>query len=379
MILQQTIMPQQASEMAWHVDNLIWFITAVTGIAGLGVYVALLVFCIKYRRREPNQLGFAPTPRILGSHKLELAWTVTPLLLFLALFAWGAYVYNMNFHIPADTPEIYVVGKQWMWKIQYPEGQRVILGQNSLDYANSVGGEGTFAGYMVLPIGKQVKIIVTSEDVIHDFGIPAFRQKLDAVPGRYTSIWYTPTQLGTYDVFCDQYCGTNHSLMVGKVMVVEPDTYAAWIEGTWRPDDRKTSPGGRNAIDGSLAHQGRQLFMKLNCIQCHNTETPRAPVLEEIYGTQRPMRGGTLVKADEEYIRRSIRKPRADIREGWEPIMPHFGPDKVSEEDLVKLVAYIKSLKKGDTPKRTDSSEPPVGAPTEAPPPAKSTEGGGPK
>jgi cytochrome c oxidase subunit 2 len=372
-------MPQQASHMAWHVDNLIWFITATTGVAGLAVYLALLVFCIKFRRREPNQLGYAPTPRILGSHKLELAWTVTPLILFLGFFCWGAYVYNMAFYPPPDAPEIYVVGKQWMWKIQYPEGQRVILGQNSLDYASSVGGEGTFAGYMVLEVNKPVKIIVTSEDVIHDFGIPAFRQKIDAVPGRYTSTWYLPTREGTYDVFCDQYCGTNHSLMVGKVMVVDGGTYARWIAGTWTPDDRKTAPGGRNGVDGSLAHQGRKLFMKLNCINCHNTENPRAPVLEEIYGTRRPLRGGTSVIADDEYIRESIVRPRAKVREGWEPIMPHFGPDKVSPEDLNRLVAYIKSLKKGQTPVRTEEAEAPVGAPTEPPPQSKSSEGGGSK
>jgi cytochrome c oxidase subunit 2 len=378
MILQQTIMPQQASEVAWHVDNLIWFITAVTGITGLGIYFAILVFCIQYRRKTPNELGYAPTPRILGSHKLELAWTVTPLILFLGLFAWGAYVYNMAFHAPPDTPEIYIVGKQWMWKIQYPGGQRVIIGQNSLDYGKAVGGEGYFSGVMVLPVGKPVKIVLTSEDVIHSFGVPAFRQKIDAVPGRYVSTWYQPTRTGTYDIFCNQYCGTNHSLMVGKLVVVEPGDYERWLAGTWRPEG-DSGAGHRNAPDGSLAHQGRQLFMKLNCIQCHNTQNPRAPVLEEIYQSRRALKGGESVIADDNYLRESIRKPRAKVREGWEPIMPHFGPDKVSEEDLVKVIAYIKSLRKGDTPDRTEESPAPVGAITEPPPPAKSSEGGGPK
>ena len=146
---------------------------------------------------------------------------------------------------------------------------------------------------MVLPIGQPVKVIVTSEDVIHDFGIPAFRQKIDAVPGRYVSTWYQPTRLGTYDIFCDQYCGTNHSLMVGKLVVVEPKQYEDWLAGIWRPDG-SSGPGNRNAADGSLAHQGRQLFMKLNCIQCHNTQNPRAPVLEEIYKTRRPLKGGDV-------------------------------------------------------------------------------------
>jgi len=372
MILQTTIMPPQASDMAWHVDNLIWFIAATTGITGLGVYLGLLVFCIQYRRRTPNALGYAPTPRILGSHKLELAWTLIPLLLFLGFFAWGAYVYNMAFHEPPDAPEIYVVGKQWMWKVQYPTGQRVILGQNSLDYTGTVNGEGQFNGIMVLPVGQPVKMVLTSEDVIHDFGIPAFRQKIDAVPGRYVSTWYLPTREGEYQIFCDQYCGTNHSLMVGKLKVVNADTYQKWLDGTWVPGG-DTGKGNRNSVDGSMAHQGRQLFMKLNCIQCHNTQNPRAPVLEEIYGTRRPMKGGGTVIADDNYLMRSIRKPRADVREGWEPIMPHFGQDKVSAEDLNRLVAYIKSLKKGDTPVRTEDWVAPVGAPTEEPT-AKSAE-----
>jgi cytochrome c oxidase subunit 2 len=373
MILQTTIMPEQASEMSWHVDNLIWFITAVTAIGGLGVYAAILVFCIWFRRRTPNALGYAPTPRILGSHKLELIWTVTPLVIFLAIFFWGAWVYNHALHPPEDAPEIYVVGKQWMWKVQYPEGQRVILGQNSLEYQKAVHNQGYFEGVMVLPVNRPVKITVTSEDVIHDFGIPAFRQKLDAVPGQYRTTWYLPTKIGTYDVFCDQYCGTNHSLMVGKIMVVSDADYQAWLDGYW------TGRPTTNALDGSLAHQGRQLFQKLNCIQCHDPQKAKAPVLEGIWMSKRPIRGGGMVEADQNYIVESIRRPRAKVREGWEPIMPAFGPDKVSEDDLIKLVAYLKSLRKGETPVRTEDWTAPVGAITETPPPAKSTEGGGPK
>jgi len=378
MIHPAAIMPEQASELAWHVDNIIWFLTAILGTVGLGVYVALLVFCIQYRRRTPNALGPAPTPRILGSHTLELAWTVVPLVIFLGFFVWGAYVYNMAFHPPPDAPEIYVVGKQWMWKVQYPEGQRVIIGQNSLGYGKEVGGEGYFEGVMVLPVNRPVKIVGTSEDVIHSFGIPAFRAKFDVVPGRYTSMWHLPTKTGEYNIVCNQYCGTNHSLMVGKLLVVEPGEYERWLAGTWRPDNQ-VGRGNRNAADGTMAHQGRQLFMKLNCIQCHNTQNPRAPVLEEIYNTRRPLRGGGVVVADDNYLRESIRRPRAKVRDGWEPIMPAFGPDKVGEEDLNKVMAYIKSLKKGETPVRTEEAQPPVGAPTEPPPPAKTTGEGGPK
>lgn len=359
MILQTTIMPEQASEMAWHIDNLIWFIAATTGVTGLGVYVALLVFCIWFRRRQPNALGYAPTPRILGSHKLELAWTVLPLILFLGFFVWGAYVYNMSMHPPADAPEIYVVGKQWMWKVQYPGGERVILGQNSLDYAKAVEGEGYFSGEMVLPVGQSFKITGTSEDVIHSFGIPAFRQKFDVLPGRYTSIWVVPTKTGTYPITCNQYCGTNHSLMVGRVRVVEPGEYQEWLEGRKRD--------GKNAVDGSMAHQGRLLFQKLNCIQCHDPQKARAPVLEDVYMSRRPIKGGGEQVADDNYLLESVRRPMAKVREGWEPIMPAFGKDKVSDDEMPRLIAYLKSLKKGQTPVRTDNAVPPVGAPTRLP------------
>ena len=155
----------------------------------------------------------------------------------------------MNFHPPPDAPEIYVVGKQWMWKIQYPGGQRVILGQNSLDYARPSMGRGTSQASWSSRSASRSRSIVTSEDVIHDFGIPAFRQKIDAVPGRYVSTWYHPTRLGTYDIFCDQYCGTNHSLMVGKLVVVEPAEYQDWLAGTWRPDG-STGPGHRTRWTG---------------------------------------------------------------------------------------------------------------------------------
>lgn len=360
MILQSTIMPEQASEMAWHVDNLIWFITGVTGVVGLGVYAATFLFCVMYRRTD-GKLGPAPTPRILGSHKLELAWSVIPGGVFIIFFAWGAWVYNHAFHAPADAEEIYVVGKQWMWKVQYPGGQRVILGQNSLEYQKTLEGAGTYSGVMVLPVGRPVKIIATSEDVIHDFGIPAFRQKFDVVPGRYTSMWYRPTKTGEYHVFCDQYCGTNHSLMVGKVRVVEQAEYEAWLEG-------RSQTGPLNeTLDGSLAHQGRKLFFRLNCIQCHNAQTPKAPILEEIYNTKRPLKGGGAVIADDNYLRESIRKPRSKVREGWEAIMPHYDSTKVTEEELVKVIAFIKSLRKGETPTRNEDWVAPVGAETEPP------------
>ena len=356
MILQTTILPEQATEMAWHIDNLFWFITAVTTAVSLGIYAAMLGFCVVYRRKEGEAVQ---TPRIVGSHRLELLWTIAPLAVFLVMFAWGAWVYNMALHAPDDAPEIYVVGKQWMWKVQYPGGQRVNIGSNSGDYAKDIGGQGQFEGVMVLPVNKPVKIVLTSEDVIHSFGIPAFRVKMDAVPGRYTSTWYKPNKTGEFHIFCNQYCGTNHSLMVGKVRVVEQAEYEAWLEGTYKT--------GQNAVDGSLAHQGRQLFMKLNCIQCHNAENPRAPLLEDVYKSKRTFKGGSAQVADDNYLRESIRRPRAKVREGWEPIMPAFGTtgdNAISEDDLVKVIAYIKSLRKGETPGLTQNWVPPIGGNT---------------
>lgn len=358
MILQTTILPEQATEMAFHYDLLFWFITLVVTLTSLGVYAALFGFCVLYRHKagEPAK----QTPRILGSHTLELVWSILPLGIFLVMFAWGAWIYNQAFHAPDDAPEIYVVGKQWMWKVQYPGGQRVILGANSADYKFDIGGQGQFEGIMVLPVNKPVKLIVTSEDVIHDFGVPAFRSKLDAVPGRYTSTWYKPVKTGEYHVFCDQYCGTNHSLMIGKIRVVEQAEYDAWLEGTYITN-------GKNAVDGSLAHAGRQLFMKLNCIQCHNAENPRAPILEEVFKSKRTFKGGTAGFADENYLRESIRKPRQKIREGWEPIMPAYGTEgsnALSEEDMVKVIAYIKSLRKGETPVLNQNWVPPIGSNT---------------
>lgn len=373
MILQTTILPEQATEMAWHYDNLFWFMTAIVILTSLGVYAAMLYFCVAFRHQPGVEVK---TPRILGSHKLELIWSILPLGIFLIFFAWGAWIYNMAFHAPDDAPEIYVVGKQWMWKVQYPGGQRVILGANSLDYKNDIGGQGSFEGIMVLPVNKAVKVIVTSEDVIHDFGIPAFRSKLDAVPGRYTTTWYKPTKTGEYHIFCDQYCGTNHSLMVGKVRVVEQAEYDAWLEGTYVTN-------GKNAVDGSLAHAGRQLFMKLNCIQCHNAENPRAPILEEVFKSKRNFKGGTSAIADENYLRESIRKPRLKIREGWEPIMPAYGTEganALSEEDMVKVIAYIKSLRKGETPVLNQNWVAPIGSNTgpaaEEPQPTPPSAGG---
>ena len=272
------------------------------------------------------------------------------------MYAWGVPLFTETTQPPEDAPEVFVVGKQWMWKIQHPNGVREI---NELH----------------LPVNRPVKITGTSEDVIHDFGIPAFRSKFDVVPDRYISTWYLPNKVGKYHIFCDQYCGQGHSQMVGWVYVMEQADYDAWLDGL-KP------VAGNKVPDGSPAWQGRQLFLKLQCITCHNNvydsdksnpnTSNRAPNLEGLYKSRVPLTGGGTVIADENYIRESIRDPMAKVHDGWKPIMPAFGKGQVSDFELFNLVAFIKSLKPGDLPRRTDQATAPVGAPTKEPSPGGS-------
>lgn len=338
------LLPPRASDFARQWDELFWAQTAVVGAGGLLVYFLLTVFCFKYARKHTGDLKERTegTPRILGSFKFEFAWTITPLVLFLALFVWGVKLYNTATDIPPDAEEIFVVGKQWMWKIQHPDGQREI---NELH----------------LPVNTSVKITVVSEDVLHDFGIPAFRSKIDAVPGRYVSTWYHPTQIGEYHIFCDQYCGQGHSQMVGKVYVLSQEDYQSWKEGTYRSKNKQ------NAVDGSAAWEGEKLFKKLQCITCHNAEGgQRAPNLFGLYGSKVPLSDGTTVTADINYIRESIRKPLAKVHEGWRPIMPAYPPSQLTESEVLAVAAYIKSKKLGDTyPRKVDDSPNQTGAPVD--------------
>jgi cytochrome c oxidase subunit 2 len=335
------LLPERACEQAAQVDYLIYFITAVTGAATILVYLLLVYLCSMYRRRGADDL----TPRILGSHKLEIFWSVVPLFTFLAMFVWGVIVYDQGFQVPPDAAEIYVTGKQWMWKIQHDDGVREI---NALH----------------LEVNQAVKLTLISEDVIHSFGVPAFRDKIDVLPARYVSTWYKPNKVGRYQIYCDQLCGIGHSQMIGWVHVMESTDYKEWRNGKRPPSEGPT--------DGSLAWEGRKLFLKLQCISCHNPRGGRAPVLEGIWGTEIPLKGGGTVKVDEPYIHESILKPRAKIHQGWEPIMPTFEGQLHDEslglgqeEAINALIAYIKSIGPGQTPKRTDEFPAPVGAPTE--------------
>jgi cytochrome c oxidase subunit II len=321
MLAQIPLFPDQASAIAPRVDSLFFTLLLITGTVAVGVFVLLIYFSIRYRRRGPNQ----NTPRITGSIKLELFWSGVPLLIFLGIFVWGAQIYFALAQPPKDALDLYVVGKQWMWKVQHPQGEREI---------NEVH----------VPLGQPVKLTLTSEDVIHDFFVPAFRTKIDVLPGRYVYTWFTPTAVGRYHLFCSQYCGTNHAGMQGTVEVMNPADYAAWLN---------------LHAEGSLALEGRKLFLKLQCITCHSANAQaRAPSLENLYDQMVPLRGGGAAVADDNYIRESILNPQAKVVAGWEPIMPTF-EDQVDEEDLLKLIAFIKSLGPGQTPIRTEEAQPP--------------------
>jgi cytochrome c oxidase subunit 2 len=245
------------------------------------------------------------------------------------MFAWGATTYSKNLRPPPDAYEVFVVGKQWMWKAQHPGGQREIK-------------------ELHLPAGRPVKVTFISEDVIHDFGVPAFRQKVDVIPGRYVSTWYLPTEPGEYHLFCDQYCGTHHADMVGTIIVQTPDEHAAWL---------------RQHAEGSAALEGRKLFLKFQCVSCHSANAEaRAPVLEGLYGRDVSLRGGGKAVADAAYIRESILLPGKKVVEGYDPIMPTF-QGQVSEEEVLELIAFIRSLGPGQTPARNEAFPPPVGTP----------------
>ncbi len=317
--------PEQASTTAQHVDWLFFFLVTICGAVGIMVAVLLIGFAIRYRRRPG---GGVPGP-MPGNVALELFWTCTPLVIFMVMFGWGAAVYFGAYRAPDDATVIYGVGKQWMWKFQHPKGQREI---NELH----------------VQVGEPFKLLLTSEDVIHSFFVPEFRVHMDVLPGRYTTVWFQPTRPGTYHLFCSQYCGTNHAGMIGSVVVQEPAEYQRWLY--------------LNA-EGSLALQGRKTFLRYRCVSCHSAdENARAPVLEELFGRPVHLSDGRTVTADEKYIRQSIYDPGAEIVAGWQDIMPTF-KGQVTEDEIYELIAFIKSLKRGETPRRVEQSPPPVATP----------------
>jgi cytochrome c oxidase subunit II len=315
------LFPEQASTHAGQVDALFFYLLGLSGFFSVLIATLIVSFAVKYRRRAPDD---KPKP-IHASLALELAWSLIPLAVTLIAFYWGAELFFRSSRPPQDALEVYIVGKQWMWKTQHVGGQREI---NQLH----------------VPVGKPIKLTMISQDVIHSFFVPAFRIHQDVLPNRYTTAWFEATKPGRYHLFCSQYCGTDHAKMVGEIIVMPQEEFAQWL---------------KDGPDGSLASEGRKLFRKLQCVTCHSADAgARAPVLEDLFGSEVALQDGRRVLADDGYLRESILNPDAKVVAGYQPIMPSYA-GQVDEEEMLQLLAFLKGLKPGQTPRRTENSDPP--------------------
>jgi cytochrome c oxidase subunit 2 len=303
MLAQFRFFPDQAATNAQEVDPIFFYLTGISGLMSIAIATLIVVFAITYRRRSP----YDRPPAIHTHLPLEIAWSVIPLFVFISFFVWGASVYFKQFTPTADAMEISVLGKQWMWKLQHPQGRREI---NELH----------------VPLGKPVKLNMISQDVIHSFFVPAFRMKQDVLPGRYTVQWFTPSKIGEYHLFCAEYCGTLHSNMIGTVYVMDPAAYQAWLAGA--------------PADESPVAAGERLYIKFSCNACHGI---KAPTLAGLIGREVKFTTGETITADENYIRESILNSTARIVAGYGPLMPSYR-GQLSEEQIMQLIAYIKSL-----------------------------------
>jgi len=302
------LFPDQASTVAPHVDALFFFILAVTVFFTVLVVILVAWFAVKYRReKHPNAV------QIHGNIPLEITWSAIPLAIAMVIFVWGGVLYFHLSRPPAGSMEVYAIGKQWMWKFEHPNGTREI---NELH----------------VPINRDIKMIMTSQDVIHSFFVPAFRVKNDVIPGneRYSVAWFNATKAGEYHLFCAEYCGTLHSGMIGKVIAMDQADYERWQSG-----------GGG---EGSMAASGEKLFLQLGCSTCHRADSgARGSNLNGLFGSTVQLSDGRKVVADEGYVRESIQNPPAKVVAGFQPIMPSF-QGQISEEGILQLVEYVKHL-----------------------------------
>ena len=300
------LFPRSASTVSDSIDALYFFLIGVSVFFTALIVFALVVFSIRYRRREGHR-----ATQIEGSTALEVLWTVIPLGLVLIMFVWGAKLYVRVKTPPKDGMEFYVTGKQWMWKLQHPTGQREI---NTLH----------------VPVGEPISLTMISEDVIHDLFVPAFRVKADVVPGYYSRLWFEATEVGEYHLFCAEYCGTKHSEMIGKVVVMDPADYQAWLSG---------QPAGVDPVEA-----GRILFENMRCVTCHAAGSgQRGPDLAGRFGTTVLNEDGTMVLFDEDHVRESILEPKRKISAGYEPLMPTY-EGQLGEEQILQIIAYLKTL-----------------------------------
>ncbi|HKB55583.1 MAG TPA: cytochrome c oxidase subunit II [Ramlibacter sp.] len=299
-----------ASTIAPRTDHLFTFMVLLCGFVALGVFVMMVFFAVRYREGSQVSRGN------IGRHRgVEITWILVPLVIFMGIFAWTAFGFVQLYRPPDDALPVYLVAKQWMWKLQHRNGRREI---NELH----------------VPLGQPVHLLMTSQDAIHSFFVPAFRLKQDVVPGRYTSLWFTATRLGEFQLFCAEYCGTDHSRMLGRIVVMPPAQYAQWLSsGPAHP---------------SLAQYGFVRFRQLGCSGCHSPQsTVHAPLLDGLLGRTVHLQDGRTIVADETYVRDSILLPKKDLVAGYAPIMPSFA-GQASEEDIQALIAYLRSTGRPD-------------------------------
>lgn len=305
-LTNSALFPREASTIAPWADALYFFLLLITVVGVVLVTTLMVAFAIRYRKEK-----HPVAEHIEGSTLLEATWTIIPLALFLIVFVWGALLYFRIYNPPTNAMNIYIVGKQWMWKAEHPGGQHEI---NALH----------------VPMGRPVQLTMISQDVFHSFSIPDFRVKREVIPGRYSTVWFEATTPGTYHIFCTQYCGTNHSGMIGEVTVLTPEDYKKWTQ---------TSTSGM-----SLSQNGERLFASMGCNSCHSgNAAARGPSLAGVYGSTLQLANGGQVRVTDAYLRDAILNPSQHITAGYAPIMPTY-QGQISEEGLIDLVEYIKTL-----------------------------------
>jgi cytochrome c oxidase subunit 2 len=309
------LFPPQASTSAHEVDTLFFTLTLISLFFIAVVFLPILFFCIKYRRGSAADRSNPSS----GSNMIEVGWTTLPTLMGLAIFAWGALDYFRIEQRPANAIDVQVVGKQWMWKVQHAEGKREI---NELH----------------VPVDRTIALTLISQDVIHSFFVSAFRVKQDVVPGKYTSEWFKPTRTGEYHIFCSQYCGTQHAQMIGRVVVMQPRAYENWLKTGEQTE--------------SIVREGERLFHDRGCSGCHALNSQfHAPLLQGLYRKPVPLADGTMVTADDQYLRDSILQPGKQITAGYDNIMPSFS-GHLTEEEIMQLIAYVKAIGQQEPPQQ---------------------------
>jgi len=307
------IFPLAATDMAASVDGLFYFIFYGSLVVFIGILATLGYFLIKFKRSKDRPLA---TGQLVHNTFLELSWTIIPFFLFMIIFAWGYRDFLKMSIAPVDAMEIRITGKKWLWEIEYPkEGIKTV-------------------SELVVPVNRPIRLVMSSQDVIHSFFLPNFRIKRDVIPNRYTRIWFQADREGEFQIFCTEYCGDGHSVMLGTLKVVSDEAYEEWL---------KT---GSSTDDVPLLALGERLYTKYSCNTCHSLDgSPLAgPTWKGLYGANRPLASGGSVEADDNYIRESIVKPNAKVVAGFAPVMPAYA-GLLSDREINAVIEFIKTVK----------------------------------